>query len=163
TRWLESLGAMQREVATFPFPSDDRYVWDYRPDGFGGHGQMVRHRGLRLVNMTHAQQALALALFDIGLSARGAGQARRIMPPEVRHGPERGARALPEEEDLARALLGALDAEQQRVAIVNPVAPRDIFTDVYRVADPNAVPAGLRLDAMRGEQRERLVGLVRHY
>lgn len=84
-------------------------------------------------------------------------------PAEVRHGPETGSRALPDEEELARDVLGGLDAEQKTVAIVNPVSPRDILTDAYRTADPSVLPRGLRLSAMRDGQRDRLVGLIRHY
>jgi hypothetical protein len=84
-------------------------------------------------------------------------------PAEVRHGPAAGKRALAAEEDLARALLASLNAEQKAVAVVDPVAPRDILTKNYRSADPGAAPAGIRYAALSGEQRERLVGLIRHY
>jgi hypothetical protein len=234
-RWLDSLNAEQREAATFPFVGDERYLWNYRPDGSHWNGGTVWHRGLRLVNMTHPQQRLALALFEAGLSERGVHQANRIIaleailreterieqrvsgvlvrdpeiyafavfgepggaeswswragghhlglhftiverdliapvplffganPAEVRHGPEAGSRTLPEEEDLARDLLAALEPDQKATAIVDPVAPRDIITDAYRSADPSALPSGLTFSRMSGQQRERLVRLIRHY
>ncbi len=84
-------------------------------------------------------------------------------PVQVRHGPETGRRTLADEEDLARALLGSLDTAQKTVAIVDPVAPDDILTKNYRSADPEAPPRGLAYGALSGEQRERLVRLVRHY
>ncbi len=84
-------------------------------------------------------------------------------PAQVRHGPETGRRTLADEEDLARALLGSLDTAQKTVAIVDPVAPDDILTKNYRSADPEAPPRGLAYGALSGEQRERLVRLVRHY
>jgi hypothetical protein len=84
-------------------------------------------------------------------------------PAEVHHGPERGLRILAAEEDLARALLGSLDAEQKTHAIVDPVAPADILTKNYRVADPTAVPHGIAYATLLGEQRGRLVSLIRHY
>jgi hypothetical protein len=84
-------------------------------------------------------------------------------PAEVHHGPERGLRILAAEEDLARALLGSLDAAQKSIAIVDPVAPSDILTKNYRMADPAAVPHGIAYATLSGEQRGRLVGLVRHY
>lgn len=84
-------------------------------------------------------------------------------PAEVRHGPATGQRTLAAEEDLARALLASLDPAQKAVAIVDPVAPDDILTKNYRVADPAAAPRGLAYEALNGEQRERLVRLVRHY
>lgn len=84
-------------------------------------------------------------------------------PAEVHHGPERGTRILAAEEELARALLGSLDAEQARLAIVDPIAPDDILTKNYRMADPTAVPHGITYARLSGAQRGHLVGLVRHY
>jgi hypothetical protein len=84
-------------------------------------------------------------------------------PAEVHHGPARGLRLLAAEEDLARALLGSLGAEQKALAIVDPVAPADILTKNYRVADPTAVPQGIAYASLSGEQRGQLASLVRHY
>ena len=85
-------------------------------------------------------------------------------PAEVRHGEHKGVRTLPEEEDLARELLGRLDAEQKAVAIVDPVAPDDILTKNYRVADPDEIPGGgISLAELRDGQRDGLIGLLRHY
>ena len=84
-------------------------------------------------------------------------------PAEVRHGPQKGSRTLPEEEDLARAVLDGLDADHKRQAIVDPVAPEDILTKNYRRVDPKMPLSGLEFSAMNGEQRERLVALIRHY
>lgn len=84
-------------------------------------------------------------------------------PAEVRHGPNVGKRTLPEEEDRARDLLRSLEPEQQRVALVSPTAPTDILTDAYRDANPNTLPRGLAFAALSGQQRERLVGLIRLY
>src|SRR5581483_9548104 len=69
-RFLDSLNDAQRDAATFPFAGDERYIWNYRP---------TPRNGLRLMNMTREQQALALALLDSGLSERAAAQARWIM------------------------------------------------------------------------------------
>jgi hypothetical protein len=49
------------------------------------------------------------------------------------------------------------------VAIVSQDAPTDILTDAYRAVDPSVPPRGLAYAAMFGEQRERLIGLIRHY
>ncbi len=84
-------------------------------------------------------------------------------PAEVRHGTATGRRILAEEEDLARALLGSLDSAQKAAAIVDPVAPADIRTKNYRMADPAAIPHGTSYAALSGEQRQRLVVLVRYY
>ncbi len=86
-----------------------------------------------------------------------------VNPAEVPYGPDAGLRTLPEEEDLARLLLSSLDGEQKATAIVDPIAPADILTVNYRTADPAVPPFGIAWGALGGEQRERLVGLVRHY
>jgi len=83
-------------------------------------------------------------------------------PAEVHHGPARGLRTLAAEEDLARALLGSLDVEQKTLAVVDPVAPADILTKNYRMADPTAIPHGIAYATLSGEQRGHLVSLVRH-
>jgi len=84
-------------------------------------------------------------------------------PAEVRHGPARGLRILAAEEELARALLGSLGAEQKALAIIDPVALADILTKNYRTADPLTIPHGIAYASMGGEQRVYLVRLVRHY
>jgi hypothetical protein len=225
SRFLESLSGEQRAVAQFPFAGDERYVWNYTP---------VDREGLRLKEMTPEQRAAALALFDSGLSARGARQAQQIIalepilreaerlagvvnswhrdperyafsvfgepggdapwgwragghhigvhftvvdgelvaptplffgtnPAEVRHGPETGLRVLAAEEDLARALLSSLAPAQRAIAVVDPVAPGDILTKNYRQLELDLPPAGIRYAGLSGEQRERLVRLIRHY
>jgi hypothetical protein len=75
--FLASLNEIQRRVAVVPFGDDRRYVWDYRPP------EITPRNGLRLVNMTDEQQRKALALLEIGLSARGAHQVRQIIDLEI--------------------------------------------------------------------------------
>jgi hypothetical protein len=84
-------------------------------------------------------------------------------PAEVRIGPTAGQRTLPEEEDLARALVRSLPADQKQVAVVSPTAFPDILTDRYRIANVFAPPRGLAFARMGGDHREQLVRLVRHY
>ncbi len=84
-------------------------------------------------------------------------------PAEVRHGPHKGMRTLPDEEDLARRLLGSLEEGQKALAIVMPVAPDDILTENFRRVDPDLPPDGIRYADLTGEQRDHLVTLVRHY
>ena len=55
-------------------------------------------------------------------------------PAEVRRGPMTGVRALAAEEDLAYELLGSLDAEQRKLAVIDRKAPSDILTSNTRVA-----------------------------
>jgi hypothetical protein len=226
--FLGSLNEQQRRVAHLPFGDDRRYIWDYRPL------ESTPRPGLRLINMNEDQKRKALALLDIGLSARGADTVRKIMnleipllvneqlegrvtpfvrhpeqytvcvfgdpgqrrpwgwhigghhvglhftvvdgdriasvplffganPAEVRHGPTNGQRTLAPEEDLARALLRSLPAEQKRVAIVSATAFPDILTDRYPVANVFAPPDGLAWSAMSADARGQLAELVRLY
>ena len=73
SRFLDTLSSEQRAVTQFPFAGDERYVWNYTP---------VDREGLRLKEMTPGQRAAALALFDSGLSVRGAKEAQQIIALE---------------------------------------------------------------------------------
>ena len=226
-QFVASLNGEQRAAATFPFAGDERYEWEYRPQ--------VRN-GLRLMSMTREQQQLALALFDAGMSRRGAEQARWAIaldsilreheradghvieskswrdsefywfsifgdpagaapwgwragghhlglqftivdreliaptpcflganPAQVRFGEHAGKRALPEEEDLPRALVQSLGEADRARAIFSPTAPPDIMSDSYRSLDRYLLPRGIAYRDLSGEQRDQLVGIVKHY
>ena len=85
----------------------------------------------------------------------GGGSARRAQGPAD---PSRGRGPG------ARALLGRLDAEQKARAVVDPVAPDDILTKNYRVADPEEIPdGGITLAELRDGQRDGLIRLLQHY
>ena len=84
-------------------------------------------------------------------------------PAEVRHGPSKGQRTLPQEEDLARTIVRGLAPDQRRIAVVSDKAYPDILTDHYPVAYPFAPPRGLGWAAMSGETRSQLTELLRHY
>jgi hypothetical protein len=226
--FLGSLTEQQRQTARLPCGDDRRYVWDYRPI------ESTPRNGLRLINMNAEQKRKALALLDIGLSARGADTVRMIMdletpllltekiegrvtpfvrhpeqfavcvfgdpagrlpwawhvgghhvgvhftvidgdriasvplffganPAQVRHGPTAGQRTLPEEEDLARALVRGLSPELRRIAVVSDTAYPDILTDHYPVANAFAPPRGLAWSSMDGETRSQLASLLRYY
>jgi hypothetical protein len=83
-------------------------------------------------------------------------------PAEVRDGDKKGARALADEEDAARALLMALPAELQKQAVVNPVAPSDIVTmnknDITPLQDQ-----GVLYSAMPAQQQALLSRLIEVY
>jgi hypothetical protein len=85
----------------------------------------------------------------------------------VEHGLPVGFRNLPEEEDLARALLATFTQEQRTVAILDREIPWDLITHSAghntRLPDRTLMPRGLLYADMTGEQREKLVGLIRHY
>lgn len=71
--WLGMLEPAQRRRATFPFGSDDRFAWDYRP------GDRL---GLPLGDMSVAQEAAAMAILDAGMSQRGAREVRAVIALE---------------------------------------------------------------------------------
>jgi hypothetical protein len=72
-RWLALLTSAQRAQACFPFESDERKVWTYRPG---------RRPGLALQDMNQAQRDAAMALLDAALSTRGVAETRAIMALE---------------------------------------------------------------------------------
>ena len=84
-------------------------------------------------------------------------------PARVRFGPHQGKRALPEEEDLPRALVQSLDGANRDKAVFSDIAPADILTDAYRSLDRFVLPRGLSYGAMTGEQRGKLVEIIKHY
>ena len=81
-RYLESLDEPRRRATQFAFEDQERFRWNYRPDGFFIDGITFWHEGLRLINMTRDQQQAAMALLDSGVSARTADRARQIMALE---------------------------------------------------------------------------------
>jgi Protein of unknown function (DUF3500) len=83
-------------------------------------------------------------------------------PAEVREGPKKGFRALDREQDAGRALMMALDAEQQKTALFAEVAPNDILTKTDVVINPLS-PTGVMASAMTSKQRELLNQLIEVY
>ena len=65
TRFLESLNAEQRKQATYPLESDEYVRWNFIPT------EAFPRNGVRLKDMTEAQQKLAHELLKTGLSDRG--------------------------------------------------------------------------------------------
>ncbi|HVR35929.1 MAG TPA: DUF3500 domain-containing protein [Methylomirabilota bacterium] len=83
-------------------------------------------------------------------------------PAEVREGPRKGLRALGPEEDAGRALVKALDANQQREAIISDRAPRDVITGADRKVEPLAWE-GLPASKMSAPQMKLLWELIEEY
>jgi hypothetical protein len=83
-------------------------------------------------------------------------------PAEVRTGPRKGLRVLAGEEDLARQLLGSLNAEQKKAAILDVKAPNDIITSNAREPKIGAA-AGLAAGKMNAKQKDMLVSVIREY
>jgi hypothetical protein len=98
-------------------------------------------------------------------------------PAEVQGGPTKGLRALGAVEDKARALIDALDAQQQAVAIVSKELPGDIFNGNNRAPDLGSMlnpmglarqpeplrPDGLPAAKMSAAQKQLLKALVDEY
>ncbi len=84
-------------------------------------------------------------------------------PAEVREGPRKGLRALAREEDLGRAFMLSLTAEQQKTATVDAKAYNDILTSADRVAALKGQPNGLATAKLNAKQKELLKELVDEY
>jgi len=83
-------------------------------------------------------------------------------PARVPNGPLEGLRVLAAEEDLARTLIGSMDANQLKKAVISSHAPADILTD----NDPRVrldEPAGLPYSAMNETQQSHLMNLISEY
>ena len=83
-------------------------------------------------------------------------------PAEVKEGPHTGMRVLGMEEDAARALLHALDAEQQSAAIIDDEAPRDIATEAFSTVHALG-PGGVKASDLTPAQRSLLLRLIGTY
>jgi hypothetical protein len=83
-------------------------------------------------------------------------------PAHVKDGPHTGLRVLADEEDLGRKLVQALSEDQQKTAIIETTAPKDIINGPGRKATP-LEPLGLSAAEMTNAQRQLLMQLVRTY
>jgi len=83
-------------------------------------------------------------------------------PAEVRQGPRRGLRILADDEDLGRALVKSLTAEQRKVAIFEEKAPADVVTAAKRKVVPLET-TGLAAAKMTPAQSAQLQKLVQAY
>lgn len=83
-------------------------------------------------------------------------------PATVKDGPQKGLRVLAPLEDLGRAVVEGLTAEQRAAAIVTAVAPTDIVSGNKNDIGPLA-PAGLGVDRMTPPQRDAVMRLITAY
>jgi hypothetical protein len=218
--FLNALTPEQQAQATYPLKDEERFDWHFIPKP---------RKGLPFKDMTSAQQQLAHALLNSGLSQRGYAKAVTIMsldavlkeieqgkgptrdpnlyfftifgkpgptdawawrveghhlslnfvvrgdevlaatpaffgsnPAEVRDGPRKGLRVLGEEEDLGRQFINSLTPDEQKVAIITNIAPKEIITGNQRkVMLLN--PPGLAASKMTGKQRDALLALIKDY
>lgn len=105
----------------------------------------------------------------LALNFTAGGSAAPVMTPsffgtnpgEVRTGARTGTRILASEEELGRALVQSLSAEQRKVAILPGDAPKEVLNDPKRV-DPTK-PEGIAQTQLSIEQAALLEKLVREY
>lgn len=85
-------------------------------------------------------------------------------PAEVREGARKGLRALAAEEDQGRALVKSLSEEQQKKAIINATAPKDVVTGAARQAvlkDFQGIPVTQMTEPQKAALME-LIGVYAH-
>src|SRR5690242_14493483 len=73
--WLDGLDAEQRARATFPFASDERFVWAYTPE--------PPRLGLAIRDLDAVQRERATATVAAAMSARAAGEVAGIIALET--------------------------------------------------------------------------------
>ncbi len=218
--FLAALTPEQQAKATYAFQDDERFDWHFIPKA---------RKGLPFKEMTAAQQKLAHALLNSGLSQRGYAKAVTIMslddilkemekdttgkrnpdlyyfsifgtpggkdvwgwrteghhlslnfvvrgdqvlaatpaffgsnPAEVKEGPRKGLRVLGEEETLGRAFVKSLTEEQQKIAILQMAAPKEMITTNARKAQL-LNPPGLPASKLTAEQKDSLRNLLKTY
>ena len=83
-------------------------------------------------------------------------------PADVREGPQKGTRALAAEEDLGRALVKSLSADQGAQAVLSKDAPRDILTGASREAAIQG-DRGIAYAKLTSEQQGLLLSLIQEY
>ncbi|HLJ55513.1 MAG TPA: DUF3500 domain-containing protein, partial [Chthonomonadaceae bacterium] len=83
-------------------------------------------------------------------------------PAEVRSGPQTGTRVLKVEEDLGRALVKSLTAEQRAEAVLSETAPSDIVTAASRKA-AILEDKGVAYSKLDREQQGLLMTLIQEY
>jgi len=83
-------------------------------------------------------------------------------PAEVRQGPRQGLRVLAGEEDLGRQFVKSLNAQQQKTAIIDTTAPKEILTEAKRRVQP-LEKAGLAAEQLSSGQRDALMKLIQEY
>src|SRR5260370_335670 len=82
--------------------------------------------------------------------------------PRPRQGPRQGLRTLADLEDRALRLVQALDAGQQKAAVVSPEAPRDVRS-ANTPQPPTDAAVGVAVEELNDDQKAVLRALVESY
>jgi hypothetical protein len=83
-------------------------------------------------------------------------------PAEVKTGPRKGLRVLAEEEDMGRAFMKSLSADQQKKAVILQVAPKEMITANQRQAMLQKFE-GIPYSELNDQQKAGLVALITMY
>lgn len=83
-------------------------------------------------------------------------------PARVPEGAFKGFRTLPQEEEVARQLMAALDENQAQLALISETAPPDIITG-WRSRIRLDDPVGVAVSALKAKQRQVLLKLIDVY
>jgi hypothetical protein len=103
---------------------------------------------------------LSLNFTAVGQTVRATPAFFGANPAEVRAGQHRGLRVLAEEEDVARALVKSLSAEQKKKAVIMNRAP----SEIANVPGRNATrPQGIAWSELNSAQSQMLEQLIRVY
>lgn len=125
-------------VNFFGLPEDDAWSWT-----FEGH-----HISL---NFTNVNGAIAMVPRFLGAN-----------PAEVPSGPFKGERVLAKEEDLAFALLYALNPEQRKKAVFQTHSYFDLATSTSSEVGPLR-PVGISYKDLNAKQQKMLMGILQEY
>jgi hypothetical protein len=83
-------------------------------------------------------------------------------PAKVPVGPTTGFRALKEEEDLARAFVLSLNDKQREIAIIEDIAPKDVYTSANVEVSPLS-PNGIKISQLEKAQRKGVEKIIDEY
>ena len=158
--WFGGLDDAQRPKATFPFASDERFVWAYTPG---------TREGLALRDMRPDQREAAHAILGASLSTRTAGEVRSIIAlesvlGELERGAGRGGWQRRDPELYWFAVFGEPDDRApwswrvggHHIAVHVTLADGEVIgsTPSFLGANPAVVPGGPRqgFRALAGEE-----------
>jgi hypothetical protein len=146
-RELETSGSSRRDpenyaIAIYGTPARQGAPWGFRLEG--------HHLSLHFTVQNDA---------FISSLPQFMGSNPALVPNDSKAGPKKGTRVLAEEEDLARALMSALDPKARAVAHFDTRTYGDIVTRNARSVDPLA-PVGVKLADLPPAEQASLLRLI---
>jgi len=150
----EVLKAMEAGPPKTPARDPENYFWSL----FGKPGDTAAPWGWR-VEGHHFSSNFTVSN---GKSAAAGPVFYGTNPAEVRQGPKKGLRVLAEEEDMGRALVKSLSAEQMKKALISATAPKDVITVADKRVKMDKIE-GLSFGELTDAQKASLTQLVDLY